>query len=403
MSRPTAYTTDLEGRWEKLVQFCDANPLVTLDEAGLRVAPHALFVFGGDAIDRGPHGRRMVDTLLAAKRAQPDQVVLLAGNRDINKLRLLRELNGHPPARTPADLRGAGRGALLAFIFSHTMGARDALGHRRTELGGIASDDEVADSFLEDLGERGALSAYLEACQLAHQEGETLFVHGAVTQENLGVVPGIAERAPSVAAWIERLNGFYRASMHAFVTRRMHQGQPAWSELVDYQAPLPGTRFNQASVVYGRPTNAANAPALPPLETTRALLRDGVRRVVVGHTPTGDCPTLLRDDDGSFELVMADNSYGRIEGGAKVLIGSDELRVEGETELDSGERVIVRYQLDRTHVGPLGRRDPRAGRLVKAALADGDFVLFRPLDAYRVEQLRAARESLASLRLEAPR
>lgn len=283
------------------------------------------------------------------------------------------------------------------------MGARDALGHRRTELGGLASDDEVADSFLEDLGERGALSAYLEACQLAHQEGETLFVHGAVTQENLGVVPGIAERAPSVAAWIERLNGFYRASMHAFVTRRMHQGQPAWSELVDYQAPLPGTRFNQASVVYGRPTNAANAPALPPLETTRALLRDGVRRVVVGHTPTGDCPTLLRDDDGSFELVMADNSYGRIEGGAKVLIGSDELRVEGETELDSGERVIVRYQLDRTHVGPLGRRDPRAGRLVKAALADGDFVLFRPLDAYRVEQLRAARESLASLRLEAPR
>ena len=45
-------------------------------------------MFGGDAIDRGPGGRRIVRTLLAARRRYGDRVILLAGNRDINKLRL---------------------------------------------------------------------------------------------------------------------------------------------------------------------------------------------------------------------------------------------------------------------------------------------------------------------------
>lgn len=399
--RPTAYATDIEGRWEKLAEFCAGNPVVTLDGRGLKVADGALFVFGGDAIDRGPHSRKLVATLLAAKLAQPTQVVLLAGNRDINKLRLLRELDGHPPRRAPEALR-SNRGALLSFIFSNTMGAKDALEHRRTELGGAPTDDEVAQSFLEDLAERGSLTAYLSACQLAHREGDTLFVHGAVTQENLGVVPGIVERASGVDAWVERLNAFYAESMHAFVTRRMTADQPDWTELVNYQAPLPGTRLNQASVVYGRPTNDAGAPVLPSLETTRALLKDGVQRVVVGHTPSGDCPTILRDADGAFELILADNSYGRIEGGPRLLLSRGTLRVEGETQLDSGERACVRYQLDRSEASPLGHRDAD-GRLVKATLADGDFLLFRPLDQYRVEQLRTTAEALRAQRLEAPR
>ena len=90
--RTVAYLTDVEGRWDKLVDFCAGTSAVTLDANGLHVADNCVFVFGGDAIDRGPSGRKFVSTLLAAKRAQPDQVVLLAGNRDINKLRIAREL-----------------------------------------------------------------------------------------------------------------------------------------------------------------------------------------------------------------------------------------------------------------------------------------------------------------------
>src|SRR5579862_9771528 len=97
--RKVAYLTDVEGRWDKIADFCDANPLVSLEEGRLRVADGAVFVFGGDAIDRGPQARRVVRLLTEAKGAAPDRVVLLAGNRDINKMRLALELDGHPPDR----------------------------------------------------------------------------------------------------------------------------------------------------------------------------------------------------------------------------------------------------------------------------------------------------------------
>ena len=404
--RNVAYLTDIEGRWDKLESFCARSPDVALDPSGrLVVSEGSVFVFGGDAIDRGPHARRVVSTLLAAKRAQPDRVVLLAGNRDINKLRLVRELRGHPPRRAPAELASAGPGALLSFIFTFTMGARDALAHRQAELESVgepSSPDDAAQSFLEDLEPRGELSELLALSQLAHREGTTLFVHGGVTPENLGAVPLHRERTLDVDRWVERLNSFYAESLHGFVTRRMSPGgAPSWATLIDYQAPLDGTRLNQASVVYARTASARGEPRLPDPSVVADLLRAGVERVVVGHTPVGDCPAVLRDPRG-FELVMADNSYGRLELGPRVTVTAEGLTVDGETELDGGERATVRFTLARGEGGPLGLVDADTGSLVKARLEAGDFLLYRPLDGYRVEQVARSAEELAGRRLLPP-
>src|SRR5262249_33902485 len=73
---------------------------------------------------------------LAARRDYGERVVLLAGNRDINKLRLVRELTGAPPPGAPAS---GTRGALLRSIFANTMGAPDAFAHRGAELGACAA------------------------------------------------------------------------------------------------------------------------------------------------------------------------------------------------------------------------------------------------------------------------
>ncbi|HEX8538842.1 MAG TPA: hypothetical protein VF664_15330, partial [Cystobacter sp.] len=192
-AHPIAYLTDVEGLWEKLAGFCRDNPHVSLEEGGrLVVRPGATFVYGGDALDRGPDGRRVVRTLLNAWREFPTQVVLLAGNRDINKLRLVRELNGHPLARTPEDMRRAPRPVLLRWIFANTMGARGAFEFRHAELAredSAVSEEDVVDSFLEDLAPGGVLRDYLTACQLTHRIGNTLFVHGGVREESLGFVP----------------------------------------------------------------------------------------------------------------------------------------------------------------------------------------------------------------------
>lgn len=49
-------------------------------------------MFGGDVCDKWSETMRLVDVLLAAKEKYPDRVFLLLGNRDVNKVRFIREL-----------------------------------------------------------------------------------------------------------------------------------------------------------------------------------------------------------------------------------------------------------------------------------------------------------------------
>ncbi|MFO0611990.1 MAG: metallophosphoesterase [Polyangiaceae bacterium] len=388
--RPVAYVTDVEGRWDKLVDFARLNPLVSLDGDRLRVVDGALFVFGGDAIDRGPAGQRVMATLLDAKRREPDRVVLLAGNRDINKLRLWRELQGHPPERAREGAPDATGPRLLRFIFERTMGAKDAFEHRGAELaarGARADDDAVVASYVDEVNpSSGALTAYLSAACLAHREGPTLFVHGAVTPRNLGVVPGRGQRtsAPSgeVDAWVDALNAFYAESMRAFVEQRFDAtGEPAWAPLVAYQAPLRGTRENPESVVYGRPCDPDGNPVLPPRAIVERLAASGVRRVVVGHTPAGDCPAIVRDQ--GFEMIAADTSYAQLETGASVLVEGNRTEVRGRTLVEeTAEDVHYAGHID--EAPPIGW-STEDGALVKSRLARGDYLLFKALPGYRSE------------------
>ncbi len=379
-----AYLTDVEGRWDKIASFCAGNPNVALDDTTLRLADGVTFVFGGDAIDRGPHACRIVDTLLAARRTYGDRVILLAGNRDINKLRLVRELAGAPPEGAPD---GASPGALLRWIFTNTMGAPKAFEHRAAELGN-PGDDAVVDSFLADLAPGGPLRAYLGECRLGYRHGATLFLHGGVTAENFGVVPGAAA-APDVDRWIAELDAFYRDQIAAFAAGH----EP--SALIAYQAPLPGTHENQTSVVYARPTDEHGNPHLPDTAVIARLRASDVHRIVVGHTPSGDCPAILRDD--GFELVLADNSYSRIELGSQVALTDATVGVHATTELDDGSHAMVAYTSARAERDvPLGLRDRETGQLVKAQLVDGRYLMFRGLPARRVEQLAVTADDVAA-------
>lgn len=401
-----AYLTDVEGIWDKLDDFARDNPLVRLDGDRIELADGATFVFGGDAIDRGPWSMRLVASLLDARRRYGERVVLLAGNRDINKMRLARELAGHPPARAPREVAEAGGPALLRWILEATMGAKSAFAMRRAELearGAPVTDEDVVASFVADVAPDGALSEYLAACQLAYRHGATLFVHGAVTSESLGAVPGRAGSIGDVDEWLAALNAFYSDHVLAYRERRLLDGgEPAWAPLIAYQAPVPGTRLHQASVVYGRPADALGNPWLPPVEVVRALHKAGIGRVVVGHTPSGDTPSVLCED--GFQMVIADNSYGRVERGTKVWIDGERLRLEARASLDGGGEVAVTADVTAlSGEGPLGLRDAASGRLVKGQLASGDYLAFRFLEGYAVEQTAISADACASLRLVPPR
>src|SRR5205823_23268 len=109
----------------------------------------------------------------------------------------------------------------------------------------------------------GPHSEYLAACQLAYRHAGTLFVHGAVTEENLGHVPDGEGPTGDLGVWIDRLNAFHAAGVKAFREEDPLAAEPRWGPLVAYQAPLPGTKENQASVVYARPTDERGNPVLP--------------------------------------------------------------------------------------------------------------------------------------------
>lgn len=401
-----AYLTDVEGLWDKLEGFARDNPLVRLEGDRLVVEEGATLVFGGDAIDRGAWSRRVVATLLDAKRRHGERVVLLAGNRDINKMRLARELSGSPPARAPREIVEAGRPALLRWIFENTMGAKRAFDMRLAELargGETITDEDVVESFVADVAPDGQLTEYLAACQLAYRADRTLFVHGAVTEENLGTVPGREGRIGDVDEWVAALDDFYREQVTAYRERRARPGgEPAWSALVAYQAPIPGTRLNQASVVYGRPADALGNPRLPPRTVTQALARAGIGRVVVGHTPSGDSPSVLCDE--GFQLVIADNSYGRVERGTQVAIDGERLQVAASVKLDGGDEAAVRFDVPALSAeGPVGLRDAATGRLVKGALESGDYLSFRFLEGFAMEQTALSPEVCKALELVVPR
>jgi len=385
-----SYVTDVEGQWPKLESFCRANPGVTLEGTHLRVERGFTFVFGGDTIDRGPHGLRVLRALVEAKTRQPEQVVLLAGNRDINKLRLARELTGSLPRRAPAEAATWPLPELLRFILDNTMGAKGAFAFRKAELleeRGAATEDDVVRSFLDDVRDEGLVVRYLRGAQLAFRAGCTLFVHGGVTRENLGVVPPTPARGEAgeaglaVDAWVVALNAWYRREIAAY------DAGHAYDALIAYQAPLPGTRQNQASVVYGRPTDDLNNPELPAHDVRQKLTDARIFRAVVGHTPIGDVPCVLRDEGSDLELVWADCSRGRDHESPQVTLRDEHLTIAGHAVLDDGARVHhhARYEAGRD-VRPLGAT-LTTGHTVRSRLDDGRYFASRLFEGFRNEQL----------------
>jgi hypothetical protein len=133
----------------------------------------------------------------------------------------------------------------------------------------------------------------------------------------------------------------------------------------------------------------------------RTLREQGIVRVAVGHTPAGDVPSVLRAE--GFELILADNSHGRVDTGSQIAIEGESLQVRGHTVLDSGERAELRYQLTASEPAQVGQVDADSGHLIKGPLTDGRINLWRGLPGYAVEQVAMDSRALAERRLAPPR
>ena len=88
------YATDVEGNYDYWSRYVELSEVLNRNAAGhLELSPNCHFVFGGDVVDRGPGDLRVLSDLVNLRRAYPDRVHFIMGNRDINKLRIPTELH----------------------------------------------------------------------------------------------------------------------------------------------------------------------------------------------------------------------------------------------------------------------------------------------------------------------
>jgi len=412
---PIAYVSDLEGNLVKLQAFFEAHELFERGQDGKHhLVEGAWFVHGGDVPDRFYGGLQVVEELVRLKNETPDRVVLIAGNRDMNKVRLIPELSRAAMRAGPteaieewqawmetcleadgskthaADVLAAETarcnvpGQRLRWILTKTMGSPDAFELRREELAvhqatslDQVSDEAVVASFLAEVQEGGAFLNMLASSDVIRRIGNTIFVHGYIGASNWGHVPDDSKHYDDISEWSEALNRWYHAEIQSWTetaTAWGGQGPRPGEPLVEYSRPSAGSPFNPQSVVYSRSLDEQGKITLPEPEVIEALMAQGIRRIVIGHSPMGETPLILRTEDDSFELIAADNSRSTIADLATRLTieGGDQarIRVLSEVTLDSGDRLPIGFLSTLGSVTPLGYR-LTDGSVVVAPTAHG--------------------------------
>eukprot|EP00906_Rhabdomonas_costata_P026522 RCo037780 len=360
------YVTDCEGSLEHFRGYVQRSHVLSFAKEStelnikLELAPDCCFIFGGDGGDRGFGTLRLYEALVDLKKRYPDRVVLLVGNRDANKIRLTSELEQKEmdrvmttegPYWVPEDKRVTPKAYLtkllmtelnfteaqvtdpmivrantktnrLRYMLKETFGADGDFERRRRELAerrGVVdskiSDSDVVESYEQSVAADGVIREYLRLGQLAHIQENTLFVHGGVIRPDkggivqcLGVVPGREGRMQNLSQWVVQLNKWYLDQVQEWIDK------PHWDDdrkrggmgLINYVVLTP-----ECTVVLGRHLKPDGMPLDMPPEVLQTLKDNQIFRMVLGHTPHGNCPTIIRNQIGEdhVHVIMADTGY----------------------------------------------------------------------------------------------
>ncbi len=115
---------------------------------------------------------------------------------------------------------------------------------------------------------------------------------------------------------MDALNAWYRKELELWQDEKYlwtGRGPRPAEELLEYSMAKVGQKVRLESIITGRNADPFNLPYLPDESIIKKLLQQGIRRVVVGHTPTGALPVVIRTPDKKFELISADTSYSEIQ------------------------------------------------------------------------------------------
>ncbi len=291
---------------------------------------NSMLVYGGDIWDKGGADFYVIRQLLSLHRRYPDRVHFLMGNRDINKLRIVDELDFGETKRLPKHkgvywLRGTGlpgdpelrsdsetltetAAERLQWMLRSTMGSIDAFELRRQELQrerlavrnsrsasldhGTScddvevSDDDVVKSYLQSCNPNsGLMSKYLAQAKLVIRFGPVLFLHGALPtiEANSFPLPWIgpeAGKSQTFTEWIDHLNDFASeqiASWQQFgETNKSRAREDFWASKGGYSNKSSGGRLFGNLLQYGM--NTLPDKSKNPSAVYNSWMKDGMPR-----------------------------------------------------------------------------------------------------------------------------
>ena len=403
-----AYLTDVEGNSRKLGNFLENHPSFSRGKDGIpHLLTNELFVHGGDVCDRFPGDHAVIIELLRLKKENSENVILIAGNRDINKLRIPLELSPkamkNPPFRKSNDYakwlgekgKSDSRVSRLQWILAKTMNAPAAFDLRAKELAvernssvSRITEDDVVESYLEDLKPKGIFTRLLRTCVLAKKIDKTLFLHSGIPLAALGKIPLSKCIERSIDSWIDKLNDWYQSSLDEWI-----EGIDEWEgkepprgfDLIQYAEPVGEKSSNPISIVYGRTTDKEGKIKLPEDLVITWLKEQGIMRLVIGHTPSGQFPVIERSADGQFEIIIGDTSYSPRSDEAPLITfsGSYGLTTAISGNIAMHDEIVQLTLRDSIGSGSLlGKRLPDDGLLI--APFERLWIKYRVAPAYKV-------------------
>ena len=398
---PIVFTTDVEGNGEKFYNSINTSSFMKeYNEKLYFTHPRTQFVYGGDAVDKGPYSIRIMQSILALKAEEPNRVHLIVGNREAKMTRLWEEMrcprtvrsrlcsdmtvfweNKQPPSRyMSAHINEIGstqsiqdyvaslsdetcQSLYLRWMLTYTMGCGliqdksvDTFELYRQELCDLTrlplsriTDEDVTAFLLQQVQPGGVFYDYLSKGVLCHRIGDTLFVHGAIPEAGIGYIPGRPHTARALDMpldqWIEGLNGWFKKEVKKWKRSESLPADvpPGDSPLMKYLV------FNPKTVTTSNWYNPSTRK-ISPLSDVVAnyLTKNGIRRVMTGHQPFSDCPLVLKHEGTGLEVVVGDTSYSdpTAEHNTQGIAYSVcELLQQGSTEgNDMTSKVIIRAQ-----------------------------------------------------------
>jgi hypothetical protein len=307
---------DVHGAYDELVALLRSQEII--DAAGSWRAGSLALVSLGDLVDRGDHGRSVIDLLM---RLQPQAAA--AGGR------LHVVLGNHEVMNLTGELDYVSAGDYAQFAAEETAAMRDAAFSRLVSAGRFSDpangraefDAAFPSGFFARLlafAPNGRYGGWLLEQTIIQLLDGTLFLHG-------GVTPALA--AESAADFSARVLGevrSYATAWHEAMQEGLIDPDTPFTERVasararaktaEHRTLLAALAASEQSIAFdkdGPLWYRGQAWCHPSYETgvlNAVLLHQGARRVVVGHTPT---PTLRVTSRFDGRVLLADTGMLR--------------------------------------------------------------------------------------------